>query len=75
MDLDGQTLDFMLSERRDLAAARRFFKRAISINGVPSRVEIDKSGANPAGLQAVDVNLTLSRRGTHDPDPASQIPQ
>tara|TARA_R100000935_G_scaffold57633_1_gene92046 strand:+ start:94 stop:528 length:435 start_codon:yes stop_codon:yes gene_type:complete len=32
----GQTLDFMLSERRDLAAARRFFKRAIGINGVPT---------------------------------------
>lgn len=26
IDRDGQTLDFMLSERRDLAAARRFFQ-------------------------------------------------
>ncbi|AWD23614.1 IS6 family transposase [Fuscovulum blasticum] len=29
VDRDGQTLDFMLSERRDLTAARRFFRRAI----------------------------------------------
>jgi putative transposase len=34
VDRDGQTLDFMLSERRDTAAARRFFKRAVGTNGV-----------------------------------------
>lgn len=28
VDRDRQTLDFLLSERRDLSAARRFFKRA-----------------------------------------------
>jgi len=49
VDRDGQTLDFMLSERRDTAAARRFFKRAVGTNGVPDRVAIDKSGANLAG--------------------------
>ncbi|MCB5412488.1 IS6 family transposase, partial [Pseudogemmobacter faecipullorum] len=54
VDRDGQTLDFMLSDRRNLAAARRFFKRAIAANGVPERVVIDKSGANLAGLQAVN---------------------
>ena len=32
VDRDGKTLDFMLSERRDLAAARRFFRRAIGSN-------------------------------------------
>lgn len=55
VDRAGQTLDFMLSERRDKAAARRFFKRAIGTNGVPDRVVIDKSGANLAGLQSVNV--------------------
>lgn len=45
VDRDGHTLDFLLSERRDLAAPRRFFKRAIGTNGVPDRVVIDKSGA------------------------------
>jgi putative transposase len=35
VDREGQTLNSMLSERRDLSAARRFFKQAISTNGVP----------------------------------------
>ena len=63
VDRDGQTLDFMLSERRDLAAARRFFKQAIGTNGVPDRVVIDKSGANLAGLMAVNVILKFTGKG------------
>lgn len=63
VDRDGQTLDFMISGRRDLAAARRFFKRAIGINGMPDRVVIDKSGANLAGLQAVNVTLKFANGG------------
>lgn len=55
VDRDGQTLDFMLSERRDLAAAPRFFTQAIGTNSVPDRVVIDKSGANLADLTAVNV--------------------
>ncbi len=63
VDREGQTLDFMLSERRDTAAARRFFKRAIGANGVPDRVIIDKSGANLAGLQRVNVILKFTGTG------------
>ena len=63
VDRDGQTLDFMLAERRDKAAARRFFKRAIGTNGVPDRVVIDKSGANLAGLQSVNVILKFTGTG------------
>ncbi|EAQ24841.1 transposase IS2020, hypothetical [Roseovarius sp. 217] len=54
VDQDGQTLDFMLSKRRDTAAARRFFMRAIGTNGVPDRIANDKSGANFAGLQSLN---------------------
>lgn len=63
VDRDGQTLDFMLSEHRDTAAARRFFKQAISTNGVPDRVVIDKSGANLAGLQCLNVILKFTNAG------------
>jgi len=60
---DGQTLDFMLSERRNLAAARRFFKKAIAANRVPERIVIDKSRANLAGPQAVNTILKFAGIG------------
>jgi putative transposase len=63
VDRDGQTLDFMLSKRRDTAAARRFFKQAIGTNGVPDRVVIDRSGANLAGLQSLNVILKFIGAG------------
>lgn len=63
VDRDGQTLEFMLSERRDTAAARRFFKRAVGTNGVPDRIAIDKSGANLAGLQSLNVILKFTGVG------------
>jgi putative transposase len=50
VDKNGKTLDFMLSEKRDAKAARRFFKQAIDNNDVPDKVVIDKSSANLAGL-------------------------
>ena len=60
VDKQGDTLDFMLSEHRDEAAATRFFKQAIDNNGLPYRVIIDKSGANEAGLQNINIQLFLA---------------
>ena len=54
VDKFGKTLDFMLSEHRDEAAASAFFARTIDNNGWPEKVVIDKSGANLAGLQNVN---------------------
>lgn len=64
VDRDGQTVDFMLSVRRDLPAARRFFRKAIARNGTPERIVIDKSGANLAGLQAVNAILKFTGGGS-----------
>jgi len=64
VDRDGHTLDFMLSEQRNTAVARRFFKRAIASHGVPDRVVIDKSGANLAGLNSMNAILKFTRSGT-----------
>jgi putative transposase len=60
VDRDGQTLDFMLSEHRNTAATRRFFKHAIVSHSVPNRVVIDKSGANLAGLNCINAFLKFA---------------
>jgi putative transposase len=62
VDKFGKTLDFMLSERRDEAAATSFFTRTLGNNGVPERVVIDKSGANLAGLKNMNSLLMLNGR-------------
>ncbi len=59
VDKHGKTLDFMLSEHRDEAAATDFFALTIENNGWPEKVVIDKSGANLAGLQNMNILLLL----------------
>ncbi|CDZ76819.1 Integrase core domain protein [Legionella massiliensis] len=59
VDKEGNTIDFMLSEKRDEAAARAFFFKAIGSNGVPEKVTIDKSGANKAGIDTINRTLAL----------------
>ncbi|MGF6935356.1 putative transposase [Paraburkholderia sp. UCT70] len=54
VDKAGNTVDFLLRARRDKEAARRYFEKAIDQNCVPETVTIDKSGANLAGLHAVN---------------------
>lgn len=48
VDTAGQTIDFLLTARRDAAAALRFFRKAIRHHGEPEVVTIDKSGASTA---------------------------
>jgi len=60
VDKFGDTVDFMLSEHRDEAAATAFFKQAIDANGFPQKVVMDKSGANYAGLENINMLLMLA---------------
>ncbi len=50
----GNTLDFMLSERRNGPVATKFFAEALSSNGVPGKIAIDKSDAHAAGFREVN---------------------
>jgi transposase-like protein len=50
VDRDGETVDFLLTARRDEAAARRFLERAIDRHGKPRTITIDKSAANTAAI-------------------------
>ncbi len=52
VDSDGDTIDFLLSAKRDQKAALRFLKKAVRQHGVPVKINTDKSGANAAGLKA-----------------------
>ena len=61
VDKLGKTLDFMLSKRRNKTAATKFFARALEVNGLPRKIVIDKSGANTAGITAI--NRMLKRFG------------
>ncbi|WP_423382956.1 IS6 family transposase [Burkholderia sp. LMG 32019] len=54
VDKAGNTIDFLLRARRDKAAARRYFEKAIAQNGAPETVTVDKCGANLAALHAVN---------------------
>ena len=51
VDKQGDTIDFLLTARRDNKAALRFFNKAIGRNGKPGLINIDKSGANKAGIK------------------------
>ncbi|MDE9436106.1 IS6 family transposase [Xenorhabdus bovienii] len=56
VDSTGQTLDFLLTAKRDAATALRFFRKAIRHHGEPERVTIDKSGANTAALATLNAD-------------------
>ena len=50
----GKTVDFLLTAKRDKAAAMRFFDKAMQANGVPKKVTMDKSGANKAAMEEIN---------------------
>ncbi|KNA26223.1 hypothetical protein ACO03_21300 (plasmid) [Pantoea ananatis] len=56
VDTDGQTKDFLLTAKRDAAAALRFFRKAIRHHGEPETVTTDKSGANTAALALLNAD-------------------
>ena len=49
----------MLSEKRDKSAALAFFKKALGDSGLAHTVTMDKSGANKAGIDAINMQLAL----------------
>jgi transposase-like protein len=51
VDKQGNTVDFLLTAKRDKKAAHRFLSKAIGSSGKPSLINIDKSGANTAAIK------------------------
>ena len=59
VDRHGDTVDFLLTAKRDLAAARRFLERAINLHDLPEKITIDKSGANTAAIESVKADACV----------------
>ena len=64
VDSTGQTIDFLLTAKRDAESAKRFFRQAFNAEGNPmARVlNVDKNPAYPAAVRALKDEGTLPRR-------------
>ncbi len=51
VDKEGNTIDFLLTKKRDKKAAKRFLIKAINHNGFPEKITIDGSAANKAAIE------------------------
>jgi len=46
VDREGQTVDFFLSDHRDIAVAKRFFTQAIEQRGIPEKITLEGYAAS-----------------------------
>jgi len=61
IDSNGDTVEFRFSERRNLAAAKRFFARALKRHGRPERIVIDGSASRSASGRVVTSTIGSNR--------------
>ena len=63
VDSDGDTIDFMLSSKRNRKAAKRFFKKALSSNHnqIPREITVDKNPAYPPAIDELKNEKNLSK--------------
>ena len=64
MDSTGQTIDFLLTAKRDAAAAQRFFRKALNSPGnpMPRVINVDKNRAYPAAVEVLKEEGVLPGR-------------
>jgi transposase-like protein len=64
VDSTGQTIDFLLTDRRDAAAAKRFIRRALQNEGnsMPRVINVDKNPAYPRAVEELKADGTLRQR-------------
>ncbi|NIB45169.1 IS6 family transposase [Pseudomaricurvus alkylphenolicus] len=60
VDKDGNTIDFLLTAKRDTRAAKRFFEKLMKRQGSPSMVNIDKSGSNNVALELINTEENIA---------------
>jgi transposase, IS6 family len=64
VDSTGATIDFLLSAKRDAAAAKRFFQKAIrsTDHPTPRVINVDKCPSHPAAVEQLKKEGQLLRR-------------
>ena len=64
VDSVGQTIDFLLTAKRDAAAAKRFFRRALAQTGnpMPRVINVDKNRSYPAAVEGLKQEGIIRRR-------------
>ena len=64
VDSEGNTLDFMLSARRNKRAAKRFFKKVIKArhNRQPRVINVDKNAAYPPAIEELKAEKVLEEK-------------
>ena len=63
VDSEGNTLDFLLSAKRDAKAAKRFFKKVLHASHTiaPRVITVDKNAAYPPAIKALKKEKSLPR--------------
>jgi transposase-like protein len=64
VDSTGQTIDFLLTAKRDAAAAKRFFRKTLLDPANPQLrvINVDKNRTYPEAVEELKVEGTLRRR-------------
>jgi IS6 family transposase len=64
VDSTGQTIDFLLTAKRDAASAKRFFRKALAAPGnvQPRVINVDKNPAYPVAVEQLKRDGTVRRR-------------
>ena len=69
IDSNGDTVEFWFSERRNLAAAKRFLSKALKRHGRPERIVIDGSQTNREAILSCDTADRLQAKTRRDLTP------
>ncbi len=59
VDREGRTIDFFLSERRDIAVAKQFLLQAIEKRGVPQKIALDGDAASHEAIAELQKEQVL----------------
>jgi len=62
VDKQGRTVDFQLSERRDVAAAKAFFRKAMKHNRTPRVITLDAYVASHRAVREMKVDGGMEKR-------------